>query len=280
MNEINTAFKVNKRLIKLNVKADTFNLGNDIVMFNEDSTPAHFAKWKDDGYTISNFLDIKDINIINIGIGDIVSSFLKKYIDVTDFELKYYHKFVDNKIHKSFMDDIRAGSKGHGGIHHDLFPVPISLVEDRISEICGCKVTCRKTSSGYDVSNFCIRIVRPLSLDNNPPHRDVHLDRNRGAVNLYFPIAGSDDNSSLPLIPKSHLWPESEIVRTFGKTFVNDIEFTNPATVSSVNGLEMITPNPSPEEVLVFSPYMLHGGGVNSNTNTTRVSLEIRFWLK
>jgi hypothetical protein len=280
MNEINTAFKVNKKLVKLNVKADTFNLGNDIVMFNEDITPAHFSKWKDIGYTITNFLDIKEITTFNTGITDIVSNFLKKYLDVAGFELKDYHKFVDNKIHKSFMDDIRAGSKGQGGILLDLFPISISLVEDRLSEICGCEVTCRKTSSGHEVNNFWIRIVRPLSLDNNPPHRDVHLDRSRGAVNLYFPIAGSDSNSSLPLIPMSHLWPESEIVRTFGKTLINDIEYTNPATVSSVNGLEMITPNPSPEEVLVFSPYMLHGGGVNFNTNTTRVSLEMRFWLK
>ena len=40
----------------------------------------------------------------------------------------------------------------------------------------------------------------------------------------------------------------------------------------------MITPNPAFDEVLVFTPYALHGGGVNLNKDTTRVSLEMRFW--
>jgi ectoine hydroxylase-related dioxygenase (phytanoyl-CoA dioxygenase family) len=40
----------------------------------------------------------------------------------------------------------------------------------------------------------------------------------------------------------------------------------------------MIRPNPTEKQVLVFTPYMVHGGGYNSNKDETRVSLEMRFW--
>ena len=35
---------------------------------------------------------------------------------------------------------------------------------------------------------------------------------------------------------------------------------------------------PRPNEVLVFSPYLIHGGAFNQQTDRTRVSLEMRFW--
>ena len=31
-------------------------------------------------------------------------------------------------------------------------------------------------------------------------------------------------------------------------------------------------------EVMLFSPYLVHGGGYNFNADVTRISLEIRFW--
>jgi ectoine hydroxylase-related dioxygenase (phytanoyl-CoA dioxygenase family) len=42
----------------------------------------------------------------------------------------------------------------------------------------------------------------------------------------------------------------------------------------------MIRPNPKPGEMLLFSPYLIHGGGVNFNKDITRVSLEMRFFRK
>jgi ectoine hydroxylase-related dioxygenase (phytanoyl-CoA dioxygenase family) len=51
-----------------------------------------------------------------------------------------------------------------------------------------------------------------------------------------------------------------------------------PAVKNSETPLELIRPNPSASEVLVFSPYLLHGGAVNLNADATRLSLEMRFW--
>jgi ectoine hydroxylase-related dioxygenase (phytanoyl-CoA dioxygenase family) len=40
----------------------------------------------------------------------------------------------------------------------------------------------------------------------------------------------------------------------------------------------LIRPNPKENEVMLFSPYLVHGGGYNFNADVTRISLEMRFW--
>ena len=40
----------------------------------------------------------------------------------------------------------------------------------------------------------------------------------------------------------------------------------------------LVRPNPGRNEMIVFSPYLIHRGGVNLNPDTTRMSLEMRFW--
>jgi len=279
MNKAVSIFKVNNKFVKLYVEAEKFDSGENDILYLKDKSPTMFATWERQGFTVQKFLSKEIIDKFNAGISSTIKSFVDKYVSSKEFTLEKYHTFVTDDIHYKIIEEIRAGSSGTGGIPLDTFPIPISIVENRISEICNSKVTCRKTSNGSKVDHFWIRIVSPGSNDNNPPHRDVHLERSRGAVNLYFPIAGSNENSSLPIIPESHLWSEAEIVRTFGETRVNGIKYTNPATISSVRGLEMMTPNPNVDEVLVFSPYALHGGGVNFNKDLTRVSLELRFWL-
>ena len=74
------------------------------------------------------------------------------------------------------------------------------LLDKRISEICGVNVTSNHPTQEAS-RKFCIRIVRPQrNTDNNPPHRDVWLDRLRNAINIYLPLAGSNNKSSLPII--------------------------------------------------------------------------------
>jgi ectoine hydroxylase-related dioxygenase (phytanoyl-CoA dioxygenase family) len=119
---------------------------------------------------------------------------------------------------------------------------------------------------------------RATADDNNPPHRDVWLDHLRDAVNVYIPIAGSTDASSLPLVPGSHHWKESEIERTQTGARMGEQVYTVPCITAATRELTFVRPNPGPNEVLVFSPYLIHGGGVNFQGNMTRASLEARFW--
>ena len=127
---------------------------------------------------------------------------------------------------------------------------------------------------------FWIRIVRPNSNDNNPPHKDSHLKRLRKCVNIYLPLDGSNSNSSLPLVPKSHNEKETNYIISSSPCYVNSKKNTVPCIVHRDKGLDMICPNPSNKEIMIFTPHLIHGGGVNSNQDTTRVSLEMRFFEK
>jgi ectoine hydroxylase-related dioxygenase (phytanoyl-CoA dioxygenase family) len=97
-------------------------------------------------------------------------------------------------------------------------------------------------------------------------------------LNVYLPLAGSDENSSLPIIPKSHLEKESEYIISDSPCYVNGKKYTVPCIVHRNKGLDMITPNPNEGEIMIFTPNLIHGGGVNNNPNSTRVSLEMRFF--
>jgi ectoine hydroxylase-related dioxygenase (phytanoyl-CoA dioxygenase family) len=93
-----------------------------------------------------------------------------------------------------------------------------------------------------------------------------------------MPLWGSNENSSLPLVPGSHYWRESDIERTKAGSKVDGIQFTVPAVTATRYGLSAIRPNPAQDEVLVFSPYLTHCGGKNLSSEQTRLSLEMRFW--
>jgi ectoine hydroxylase-related dioxygenase (phytanoyl-CoA dioxygenase family) len=273
----------------VNVEADDIAYGDDSVWFERDKPPGYNATWKNEGYCIQQFLSIQEytkiIDSITLGIARTLA---KQGIDTTGFTLANYHNYVNDEQHLNLIDYIRAGSEGTGGLHFSKLPIMLEIIEKRISEICNTPVTAIKTflmesGSFFTTKHFWVRIIRPQKYnDNNLPHKDVHIERGgaegKKAVNLYLPLAGSNEKSSLPILPNSHLWSENEIERTCGSVYSNGVKYTNPAVVSTKRGLNLITPNPGPNEVMVFTPYIIHGGGFNFNADVTRVSLEMRFW--
>lgn len=285
MNKVTTSFNINKRNVVLSIEAEQIAPGDDIVQFLQDNSPAKDAEWCRDGYIVTKFLTDND----NITIKKRITEIIKKYLNdlsikTEDFCLENYHRYVTTVQHLTLIDQIRAGSQGTGGILFEELGIPTDRLDAEISRICNTQTTCRKSldlgnDKTYRVSHFFVRIVRPgTNKDNNPPHKDTHMGRLRNAVNLYYPVAGSDSNSSLPIIPGSHLWSEQSIIKTSGETLINGTKYNVPAIVATANGLNLVTPNPQYGDALVFTPYAIHGGGINFNTNTTRVSLEIRFW--
>ena len=125
-----------------------------------------------------------------------------------------------------------------------------------------------------------LRIVRPQQHDNNPFHKDIYIKELKHAVNIYLPLWGSDENSSLPLIPGSHLWSESDFKRSACGSLINGQRFSVPAITSSKHPLKATRPNPKSDQIMLFSPYLIHGGAHNRNPDQTRISLELRFWAK
>lgn len=189
-----------------------------------------------------------------------------------DFIPDQYHALAFNQdLHLSAIEQTKLLSVAD-------FPVPISEIEKRISEICETSLIAKNPFDKQSIFHF--RVVRPHSNDNNPLHRDVWLEDYANCINLYIPVAGSNELSSLSIIPGSHHWPEDRIVRTQEGALLDGTKYNVPAVTNIIGEYEIVRPNPKRNEVLVFSPYLIHGGAVNLNPNQTRISIELRLWKK
>lgn len=125
------------------------------------------------------------------------------------------------------------------------------------------------------------RVVRPHSLDNNPPHRDHWYPYFKPLINIYIPLAGSYHDSALPVVPFTHTATDEEIVPTFGyntgqkTTKSNGVNYSVPEIKSSSIDLKFHRPDVPESNYMLFSPWSVHGGGSNGS-NHTRFSFEIR----
>ena len=259
--------------VTFDVEGET-SWGTPGVLLDQDDNLIAGRPWADAGFSVEPFLAPSDYDRLVAG----VRVLLERRIAAAGlpvpsaFSMDRYHDVVTtDAAHRAVSDQ---GPWCYGVA--DL-PVAVEMISARISEILGVHVSTAPPHSDFP-EHFCFRVVRPRSRDNNPPHRDVWLDRLRHAVNIYVPLAGSSSRSSLPLVRGSHRWAESEIERTVEGARVNGIVFTVPSVVGAAHPLSLQRPDPGPNQVLVFSPYLIHGGAYNQQPDSTRVSLEMRFW--
>ena len=226
------------------------------------------------GFTIEKLFPNEEYKKFRAATHNLVRSLWQSAgIDVpNDFELYQYHTVVQNaQSHLAALEKTKL-------LQAEMFPGGISVLEDRISAISGVPLTAHNPFDGQTIFHF--RVVRPNSRDNNPLHRDVWLEDFDNCINLYIPVAGSNNLSSLIIIPESHYWPESKVERTTQGAIINGTKFNVPAVTAIQGAYTMARPDPQENEVLVFSPYLIHGGSVNLNSDKTRISIEIRLWKK
>ena len=250
--------------------------GRHHCLLDQDDNLAAGCGWEQAGYTVDRMLSEQDFTSLSMGVKRLVMDALTDAgvtLDESTFRLEEYHTLcTDQTVHLSVIDFLRSRASLKN------LPIDPSILDQKVSQICGKRVSSKVSSvvaSGY----FFIRIVRPAPcVDNNPPHKDAWLDRLRHALNLYLPIAGSNQNSSLSLVEGSHYWLESRVARTSSGATVNGVRFSVPAAVSLDGELNMFRPDVAPRQGLIFSPYLIHGGAVNRDPDKTRVSLEMRFW--
>ena len=121
----------------------------------------------------------------------------------------------------------------------------------------------------------------PNSGGFNPAHKDIYEDYDeRGfaprMINCWIPICGVNNKTGLPLVPGSHDFFESEILRTKCNSIVENRQYSVNCIQSwrSKNNLELLSPKSG--EMLIFSSHLIHGLGFNNNCNETRISLEFR----
>jgi hypothetical protein len=274
LNDYSFTYSINGKKKLLEAQAKSFKRGphhiafvNDI--FNDD-------QMIEDGYLISR-LPSRWFNKINTSITQYISN--KINVSDSNFRLSNYHTYVDDALHKQVVDSFRERGVMNGIPLSELGVTPNEMDDFVNTEIKSKRrLSCNQTRDGITLDVFWIRIVRPQVHDNNPPHKDTHLPGIQKNINIYLPLAGSNRKSSLPLIPKSHNELESEYIVSSSPCHINGKLFTVPAIVHRNNRLEMTTPDPKEGEVMLFTPHLIHGGGSNDNQNTTRVSLEMRFF--
>lgn len=273
MKSVPVNYKIENNEIDLLLEGETF-IGAPITLLNNDVNLIDDLSWTEAGFSVEKFLAPELYKKAQIGISEIVKNLVLQAGGKVDgnFTLEKYHLYVDDNIHLKIAKIIQPGW------NVSTFPIDFNFINKRVSEIVNKTVTAEAKHLG--IYNYFLRIVRPMKFqDNNPPHRDVWLDRLRNAVNIYVPICGSSQKSSLPLVEGSHLAKESEIERTTDGALLNGTKYSVPCVISYKDQSPKLTrPVVNDNELMVFSPYLVHGGGYNFQENLTRISLEARFW--
>ena len=259
----------------LNVKGKIIAGRNEVLSAKEIDLSKE-TSWHQKGYLVTKIINKKiQIGLQNEIINYLVKS-LKKFfphLSKINIDLRKYHHYLNYQEHLIFLKILGSGIK-FKSVNFNK-----EILESALSDLLNRKVTTK--NKNFDIINektFAIRIIRPNQPDFNPPHKDVYLDRLKNGINIYMPIIGSNKKSSLPIMPKSHLLNENQIYRTKEGAIVNDVKFSVPCIIQTDQGLNLVRPNPSQDQIMVFSPYLIHGGGLNLNNDTTRISLELRFW--
>lgn len=266
-------YTVNKSSIHYDAKGP-HAFGENIILLQQAVDLTAKASWSHQGFGIEKFFtDQLYQNFIKKTRLLLISCWREAGIIIPDdFDAGNYHTVVpDWETHLQILEKTKQLSTSE-------FPVSIRVIEQRISEICQVNLEARNRFDGQSIFHF--RVIRPNSRDNNPLHRDVWLEDYKDCINLYIPIAGSTELSSLIILPGSHHWPESKVERTVGGAEINGVKFNVPAVTNIAGDYEIVRPSPQENEVLVFSPYLIHGGAVNLNLDKTRVSIEMRLWKK
>jgi len=266
--------KLGFKTIEYNVEGVSY-VGAEEVLCNIEGDLSAFRKWRKYGYTIKKFLPEGVYLQFHQGMEDLFKKCIQKAgITVPQgFRMSQYHHLVKNDYdkHLKVIEQTKL-------LQRIEMPIHMSIIEAKVSEIISIPVESRKPVNGERVFHF--RVVRPGEPDFNPIHRDAWQEENKGAINIYVPLAGSNTKSSLLVVPGSHLWPENKVTRTRDGALMNGIKFNVPGVMDSSVPLKLKCPNPGMNQVMVFSPYLLHGGSLNRNRDVTRVSLEMRFWPK
>jgi hypothetical protein len=266
-------YTVNDQILGYTSDGET-TIGDDHVLLNKANDLTKQMQWHSKGFSIEELFTSQSRVDFEEKTRKLLLKLWKQVNPTINSQFtldKYHHAFSNQEEHLKVIDRTKL-------ISVDDFPINILELEKRISILLKRELKVHNPFDDQKVFHF--RVVRPQSGDNNPLHRDVWLPDYKDCINLYIPVAGSNSNSSLILIEGSHRWSESKIEKTTQGAMINGQKFNVPAVTEIFEDATFIRPNPKPGEVLLFSPYLIHGGATNLNKDLTRISIEIRLWAK
>ncbi|MBL7800019.1 MAG: phytanoyl-CoA dioxygenase family protein [Chitinophagales bacterium] len=187
-----------------------------------------------------------------------------------DFELSNYHNCL-TRLDNHFRVSTWA-------LDYEVLGSAFFDIKHQMEDLLKFKLAVKKIKhNGVDGEYVGFRILRPLKNDHNPFHRDAWIPYWRDTVNIWLPLCGFENANTLQMIPGSHNWADSQILKTKAGVEIDGKTYHVPAAIGTVNDFTIDTPDLIKGEGLVFSPFLIHGNGVNRKPNTTRVSLEFRF---
>ena len=249
--------------------------GNGAPLIDSDSNLIRKTSWSERGFGIVKFLDDSSFQRFRGSLESLVFKRLREkgLAAPADARLERYHDYVQNneEVH-------RYAAKW--GLPIGLLDLDRKHLCEYFSDVCKVKLRLKPIDlfeGDGPEEIFGYRVIRPRNNDHNPFHRDGWLDVWKHTMNVWIPIAGCDGQSSLQVVPGSHMWSESDIERTPSGAEVYGKRYNVPAVVAVHKPFTPVTPNPKTSEALMFSPYLIHGRGENHNLETTRVSVELRF---
>jgi hypothetical protein len=251
-------------------EADLYYGIGDVLAISENDITQN-QSWYEDGFCVMNLFSPDDFFILNDAVTNLMKKVLNKLaIEIPDnFNLKKYHHYIRNSdvIHQHVIEITRE-------FQFSDLDYPLEEIVTNLSETLNLKLT--SYNSILNRSFVIVRISRPNSNDFNPPHRDAYLDLWKKTINVWIPIEGVTKNSSLPVVPSSHLIAERFIKRSKPGTFVNGRPYRVPLISEWNSSNLLIRPIVNYGEGLVFSPYLIHGAAKNYEIDETRFALELR----
>lgn len=214
------------------------------------------------GYIVTKFLKETDFNHLVLELEKYVKKQLES-LNIKVNDLRQYHESVNNDdLHYEVYQKLYKNGSSFEEIDFDT-----TIIETRISKLLKRKLVIRDDYY-HDRKQIFIRVIRPKKNDVSPIHRDTWLDALKECgINLYIPLWGSNELSSIAVCEGSHKW--ENLVKE------NVKQFTVPKLKD--NNIPLIRPNPKPNEVLIFLPKLLHSG-LNNISHETRFSLEVRLY--
>lgn len=265
---------IDEKFFSFDVEGE-FSWGEDKFLFDINNNMISNTKWVEDGFTIINLFEDQDFKKLKENIANTIYEIgIKSGINFPKkFNIQKYHEYIKNDD-----DHLKIINKTRELRDHD-FNFDLSRIAKVVSNSIGVNLT--SYNSLLKRTHVQMRINRPFSTDYNPPHKDAYLPYYEDVINIWIPICGCDQNSSLPLMPKSHLMNESSLYKSDCRSAkINNITYNVPCILKVKGEFKLIRPNPVEKKAIIFSPYLIHGAASNNNTHTTRIALELRLSRK
>ena len=271
-------YKINDKEITVNVDDSLlFKIGDEKTLSTKNTDISYDQPWYKKGYTTANFLNKEDFNLLLEGLTESIKKLINIEfdLDLSNFELHKYHHYI-----KTNEDHFKIASKTR-----DLFPNDFNFnileILPKFESILGFKLT-DINPFNKQKAHIIVRINRPFSKDFNPPHKDIYEGVDNESyipqfINLWIPICGVTQNSSLPVAPESHLLSENKIKRTFDGAIVEGNKY-RVRMIESWDSNKLFRTNVKYGEVLFLSSHLVHGLAINQENDTTRVALEFRLF--